>query len=254
MDDLKRKYEEAVRERADAFMKAATIEIIDKNATEYDELKKQAEGLRLSDEFQEKKRTLIAGLETADRKKAIEKRVKSFGKIAAVILLCLATVCTVLTATVDAFRYRVFDFLQIDHGEYLELVPEESDPIKEEERELIPDDWQRSFYPTSLPEGFHLIEAFEGGSIRDLTFGDEEDHIFSLSFSPVGKTKTGVDNEDVKKSEVDINGVKGYAWEKDGTCLIVWINYEHQFDLFSDFLTLQEMLKTAESIRYLEIK
>ncbi|HML35804.1 MAG TPA: DUF4367 domain-containing protein [Bacillota bacterium] len=254
MNDLKGKYEEAVRERADAFVKAATIEMIGQNAAEYDELKKQAEELHLSDEFQEKKRTLIESLEKADREKARRKRMKSFGKIAAVILLCLVTVFTVLTATVDAFRYRVFDFLQIDHGEYLELVPEESNPLKEEEKALLPDDWKGLFYPTLLPEGFRLIEAFEGGSIRDLTFGDDKDHFLSLSVSPAGKTKTGVDNEDVKKSEVDINGVKGYAWEKDGTCLIIWINYEHQFDLFSDSLTPGEMLKIAESIRYFEIK
>ncbi|MEL7655669.1 MAG: DUF4367 domain-containing protein [Bacillota bacterium] len=170
------------------------------------------------------------------------------------ILLCLVTVCTVLTVTVDAFRFRIFDFLKVDHGEYMELVPVESEYIREEDKELFPDDWEGSFYPTILPEGYALHETFEGGSMKYLTFVNGNDEFLNLTISPAGETKTGVDNENVKSSEVVINGVKGYAWEKDGTCLMIWINYEHQFKLFSESLTLPEMLKISESVKYLKIK
>ncbi len=254
MDDLKGQYDQAVRERADAFMKAVTIAIIEENAGEYEELKKKTEDFHVSADFQKKKWNLIERLEKADQKKARQKRVKAFGKIAAVILLCLITVCTVLTVTVDAFRFRVFDFLKIDHGEYLELVPVESESIREEDQELFPDNCEGSFYPTILPEGYRLLETFEGGSMEYLTFANGDDEFINLTISPAGKTKTGVDNENVKSCEVDINGIKGYAWEKGDTLLIIWINYEHQFDLHSESLSLPEMLKIAESIKYLKIK
>ncbi len=254
MDDLKKKYDDAVRERSDAFMKTVTISILEEGAEEYEELLKNAGELHLSDEYQEKKKKIIASLEKSDRKRLWKNRWKAAGKIAAVIALCLVTVCTVLTVSVDAFRYKVFEFLKIDHGEYLELVPIDSDYIREDERALFPDDWEGSFYPTSLPKGFALIETFDGGAIKKLTFGDGEDHFLNLTVSPAGETKTGVNNEDVKASEVEINGVKGDAWEDKDTCLIVWINYEHQFSLYSSTLTLDEMLKIAESVKYLKIK
>ena len=254
MDDLREQYDEIIRDRADAFMKAVTIAIIKENADEYEALNREAEKFRASDTYQEKKRNLIARLEKAERKKAWQARMKVFGKVAAVILLCLITVCTVLTATVDAFRYRIFDFLMLNHGEYLELVPVESEYIKEEDQELFPDDCEGSFYPTSLPEGFELSEVFEGGSTKYLTFVNDNDEFVNLSISPAGETRTGIDNENVTVSEVDINGVKGYTWEKDGTCLMIWISYEHQFKLFSETLSFTEMLKMAESVKYLKIK
>lgn len=254
MGDLKKKYDDAVRERSDAFMKAVTISIMEESAEEYEELRKNAEELHLSDEFLERKRNILASLEKSDRKKLWKNRWKTVGKIAAVIVLCLATVGTVLTVSVDAFRYKVFEFLKIDHGEYLELVPIESDYIREEERALFPDDWEGSFYPTNLPKGFALLEAFEGGSIKQLTFVDGKDHFLNLTVSPAGETKTGVNNENVKASEVEINGIKGDAWEEEDTCLIIWIHYEHQFSLYSGSLNLNEMLKIAESIKYLKIK
>ncbi len=257
MDSLKEQYDDAIRERADAFMKAVTIAIIKENADEYEALEKETEKFRASDSYQEKKWSLIARLEKAENKRTWQMRMKKFGKVAAVILLCLVTVCTVLTATVDAFRFKVFDFLMLNHGEYLELVPVESiesEYINEEDQELFPDDCEGSFYPTSLPEGFELSEVFEGGSAKYLTFVNEDDEFVNLSISPAGETKTGIDNENVTVSEVDINGIMGYTWEKDGTCLMIWISYEHQFKLFSETLSFTEMLEMAESVKYLKIK
>ena len=257
MDSLKEKYDDAIRERADAFMKAVTIAIIKENADEYEALEKETEKFRVSNAYQEKKWSLIARLEKAENKRTWQMRMKKFGKVAAVILLCLVTVCSVLTATVDAFRYRIFDFLMLNHGEYLELVPVEpveSEYINEEDQDLFPDDCEGSFYPTSLPKGFELSEVFEGGSAKYLTFVNEDDEFVNLSISPAGKTKTGVNNENVKISEVEINGVKGYSWESDDSCFIIWSNYEQQFSLYSESLPLDEMLKTAESIQYLKLK
>ncbi|QOX64769.1 DUF4367 domain-containing protein [Anoxybacterium hadale] len=254
MNDLKNEYDAAVRERADAFMKAAAIAMIRENTLEYEKHKHGAESIRLSVEFLEKKTALIRKLEQSEQKKALQKRFRSLARAAAVILLCLLTVCTVLTATVDAFRYRVFELLWINHGEYLELVPVESEPVSPEERALFPADWQGSFYPSKLPQGFALNEVFEVSSIQYITFHDSKKHFINLSVSPAGKTKTGVNNENVKISEVEINGAKGQAWESEDTCLIIWMNYEHQFSLFSDVLTLSEMLEIAESIKYMEIK
>lgn len=254
MSDLNNEYDAAVRERMNAFMKAATIAMIRENEQEYEMHKHGAETLLLSEEFLVKKAALIRKLERSDRKKVLKKRFQSLARAAAVILLCLLTVCTVLTATVDAFRYRIFDLLWINHGEYLELVPVESEPVSPEERDLFPADWQGSFYPSKLPQGFALNEVFEVGSIKYITFSDKEEHFLNLSVSPAGKTKTGVNNENVKISEVEINGAKGQAWESEDTGLIIWLNYEHQFSLFSDVLTLSEMLEIAESIKYMEIK
>lgn len=254
MSDLNNEYDAAVRERADAFMKAATIAMIRENAQEYEKHKHGTETILLSEEFLEKKTALIVKLEQADQKKAMKKRFQSLVRAAAVIVLCLLTVCTVLTATVDAFRYRVFDLLWINHGEYLELVPVESEPVSPEARVLFPKDWQGAFYPAMLPDGFELNEVFEGGSIKYITFQDKEEHFLNLSVSPALKTKTGVNNENVKISEVEINGVKGKVWESEDSCLIIWINYEHQFSLYSDVLMLSDMLEIAESIKYMEIK
>ena len=130
----------------------------------------------------------------------------------------------------------------------------ESESISEEDQELFPDNCKGSFYPTILPEGYRLLETFEGGSMEYLTFANGDDEFINLTISPVGETKTGVDNENVKISEVDINGVQGYSWEKDDTRLIIGINYEQQFSLYSESLPLDEMLKTAESIQYLKLK
>ena len=254
MSDLNNEYDAAVRERMNAFMKAATIAMIRENEQEYEIHKHGAETFLLSEEFLEKKAALIRKLEQSDRKKVLKKRFHSLARAAAVILLCLLTVCTVLTATVDAFRYRVFDLLWINHGEYLELVPVESEPVSPEVRALFPEDWQGSFYPAKLPDGFDLSEVFEGGSIKYLTFTDKEEHFLNLSVSPAGKTKTGVNNENVKISDVEINGAKGQAWESKDICLIIWMNYEHQFKLYSDVLTLSQMLDVAENIKYMEIE
>ncbi|MDF3002290.1 MAG: hypothetical protein K0Q48_2409 [Bacillota bacterium] len=254
MSDLNNEYDAAVTERADAFMKAATIALIRENILEYEQHKHGAETILLSEEFLEKKAALIVKLEQADQKKARKKRFQSLVRAAAVILLCLLTVCTVLTATVDAFRYRVFDLLWINHGEYLELVPVESESVSPEARALFPEDWQGSFYPAKLPDGFELNDISEAGSIQYFSFLNEEEHFLNLSVSPAGKTKTGVNNENVKISEVKINGVEGQAWESEDTRLIIWINYEHQFSLYSDVLTRTELLEIAESIKYMEIK
>jgi hypothetical protein len=254
MSDLKNEYDAAVRERADAFMKAATIAMIRENTLEYEKHKHGAENIRLSEEFLEKKAMLIRKLEQAGQKKALQTRLRSLARATAVILLCLLTVCTVLTATVDAFRYRVFDLLWINHGEYLELVPVESELVSPEERALFPEDWQGAFYPAKLPDGFELNDISEAGSIKYFSFLNKEEQFLNLSVSPAGKTKTGVNNENVKISDVEINGAKGQAWESEDTCLIIWMNYEHQFSLYSDSLMLSDMLEIAESIKYMEIK
>jgi hypothetical protein len=59
MDDLREQYDEIIRDRADAFMKAVTIAIIKENADEYEALNREAKKFRASDTYQEKKRNLI---------------------------------------------------------------------------------------------------------------------------------------------------------------------------------------------------
>ncbi|MEL7655670.1 MAG: hypothetical protein AAGU75_07165 [Bacillota bacterium] len=74
MDDLKRKHNEAVSERADAFMKAVTIAIIKENADEYEDLKKETGDFHVSPEFQKNKGNFIGRLEKVDQKRAWQKR------------------------------------------------------------------------------------------------------------------------------------------------------------------------------------
>lgn len=257
MDEFKKRYEEAIHEKAEAFMKTLATSIAEQNAREDREAENAGNGaaqIQPSPAFDRNMRELIARMETRDKKRLRQKRMRDWGKIAAVLVLGLVITCGALTATVEAFRFRVFDFLNIEHDKYTELVPVESDPGAETGQAGFPADWTGVYYPKYLPEGYELAEASPLGGGKQLIFTKGADHYLDLTILPVEDTRTGVDNEDVQTSQIDIGGAVGYVWEKDGGCLIIWLSHELQFALFSGSLPLEEMAKVAQGIDYRKLQ
>jgi hypothetical protein len=251
VDRLDAKYNEAIREKADAFMKTLAISIVEQDLKEH--VPQDTAMFSPSLAFKERMDRLIKNAERRDRKVRWRKRLNTCGKVVATIVIVGVLICGLLTATVDAFQFKVFEFLNIEHKTHTEIKPMQSDGEGEIPIDRFPPNWAGVFYPGYLPEGYGLLEALDAGMLKRLTFSKADGDHFSLSIVSAADSISGVDNEGVKALKISIDGQSGYLWEKEGTCLIKWISKEQQLDLYTVSLSREEMLKIAESIRYYKL-
>jgi len=251
---LKEKQEELLQERSDNFMKAVALAIEEETIREYEDALIECKDLEPSDDFHKKMQVMVAEFETKEQRKDWHKKTKAFRRVAAIFVVCLIVAVTVLTINVDAFRIKVFDFFQIDHGNYVEINPTEVEEISEADRKKLPKEWDYVYYPTVLPDGYHLEEAKDIAGIISLFFTNMENDILKLTMASADSVQTNLDSEYGEILEVEVNGISGVAYTSDTSNYIIWINTEYQIDLYSDSITLDEMLKIAENIEKLKLK
>jgi len=167
--------------------------------------------------------------------------------VAAIVVLVVTFVFSALVMNVEAVRHRVLNVVLTKEKEstlfQLEEVSSEGTAAV---MEASPGYW-----PSYIPEGYHLVERDVTGSITSTVYMRGEDHYLTLTEAlPEGYNYLDSENAD-REETIWINGNEGLFIEKNGHFLVTWGAHERIFILGTE-LSLEETKKVAESIGYQE--
>ncbi len=248
-------YQKTIIARSDAFMKYVATIIAEEYAKEFEKFEEETGeiGLKVPPELDFRIRRMAREFEKKEQQKIRRQRLKVLAKIAAVVVLCFATIGTVLVATVDAVRTKAMDIFLVDHEEYSDIRVVESGYLPDEIKSQLPEAWKDVFYPMILPEGYHFAEAEDLGSMKTLLFADGEENIISLSYKPTGEWQTMADSEDSETGETEINGDRAVYFVKQERTMLFWGRDGLDFDLIV-YLPLKQAVEMAENIKYVKLE
>jgi hypothetical protein len=248
-------YKQTVIARSDAFMKYVATIIAEEYAKEFEKVEEESKktGVGVPPELDFKLRRLVSEFEKTERQRVRRQRFKTVAKVAAVVVLCFATIGTVLVATVDAVRTKAMDIFLVDHEEYSDIRVVESGYLPDDIKSQLPEAWKDVFYPMILAEGYHFAEADDLGSMKTLSFADGEENIISLSYKPTGEWQTMADSEDSETGEIEINGDRAVYFVKEERTMLFWSRDGLDFDLIV-YLPLKQAIEIAENIKYVKLE
>lgn len=171
------------------------------------------------------------------RKKGAIKALKSFSKVAAIILI-IVLICTATIISVEAFRVPVFNLL-FSHNQRETRIT-----VSGEESSAVPEGMPE---PSYIPIGYELTKTVDMPGIDSLTYlNSEDDEIYIARMGP-GSEYT-MDTENSQTGYIKINGYEGLYAIKNGRVLFTFRTADYAY-FISAYIDLQEVLKIAESIQ-----
>jgi len=244
-------YEKMLQERSDSFLtyigKASEEEML----KEFERWEKEASDIEVPKEIEHKMHKIIKDFEQKEKTKRRSAGFKRFSKIAALVIIIIATAFTAVVVSVDAFRLRVFDFLFVSNQEYTQVIPVESNIDSTEIKKVLPQDWKNVFYPEYLPKGYQLVETEVAGGSKTIYYQDNFQNVIIFSQEPADGGDVFVDNENVEKGEILINGSSAFWTSKNGQLTLIWNHNSYRFMLFGP-IELEEMTKIAGNLLYIK--
>lgn len=106
----------------------------------------------------------------------------------------------------------------------------------------VPAEWEGSFYPTYIPEGFVLYDCIS----HNAEYRTENDETLTFSECEYG-SRVSLDTENAEMSKAQINGTEATLVEKNGWVAVVWAANNRFFVIDMDG-NIEEILKVAESV------
>ncbi|MDD4753081.1 MAG: DUF4367 domain-containing protein [Desulfitobacteriaceae bacterium] len=177
------------------------------------------------------------------REKFIKKASLISKRIAAIIIV-IFIVSAVLPMCVEAYRIHFFNMI-IETSKQFSSVKLEKN-YNTDYLDELPSEWNDYYYPTILPEGYNLKNAFDANGTIYIIFSDHKNN--ELRFVQGSVTADfQLDSEKGQIFEININGMKGLIIEKDSLNIINWHNNNKNFYIQGN-LDKSILLKVVESI------
>lgn len=170
------------------------------------------------------------------------KRIRSYSGRAAMFILVLIGVSTVVTMSVEAFRIRILNYFIEKTESYTEFkVDEVVDGQNAPKLDL-----DQYYYLTYLPEGYTYDCHQIVGDVVILRYSNGTDIIIFT------QENTGsayhLDTEDAEMKEVPIRDSSGYLIVKDDASILFWNEKSMDF-MINGNLEPNELIKIAESLK-----
>ncbi|MFB2021974.1 DUF4367 domain-containing protein [Pseudoflavonifractor sp. P01025] len=169
-------------------------------------------------------------------KKSIKKRV--LRKIAVAAVIAAVTFSTALVANAE-FRERVVSWFIETFEKYTIFELKSSDGLQIQELQ--------DFSPQYLPDKFELLDTIEQPSLILYEYERGDDEFLNVLIS-LSDTKVYVDTEGSLLETVQIEGVSGYYFKKDGNNYVIFEKNGYYFSVYGT-IDKSELIRVAENIK-----
>lgn len=187
----------------------------------------------------------IAEMEAEEKKKSrivqLRRSIPRVIEVAACLILVMGIAAPFAIANVEAIRVKVMELLidiQEDHTE-LSFVENENVEF------YVPAEWQGSYYPSYIPDGFYLTE--QGKLNCYVTYENEQGECIDFTEYSAADS-VSINSENAELSYTTINGVDAFVIEREDCVIIAW-NSNDKFFVLTANLTKEEALTIAKGIR-----
>ncbi len=244
------KFEELSNEELEKALQE--VEELEKEMQEY---KENNQTIEISKDLDVKMMKMIRKFESIDENKKRKIRITKYLRIVALLFICFCIGMTLLTLNVEAFRIKLFDFIIDDHQNYIDVNIVEKGTLPPAIIEEFPDEWESIFYPMELPKGYKFYSANEFiGKSLEFVNSDDSDKIIYFEYSSIDESNVSINSEECQVKETEING-KSAIYSKSNSCIVLmWTESGYQFVLTAYYLDIKEVIKIAESTRFIKLK
>lgn len=187
---------------------------------------------------------MLAMIKKYERKVNTKNQLRIIKKIvlrAAVFIGVLSACFVVMFSTVEAFKVAVLNFV-IEQNEKFSILS-----LSKNDNMEVPLELNGKYYPHYMLEGYEIKKTFISDIRVEISYENQNDQV--INYSCFGKgVKTGIDTENRMETSVDINGLEGNIYSKDGHRILVFKSDEYIF-VVDGFTTQEEIIKIGESIK-----
>ena len=192
----------------------------------------------------------IAEMEAEEKKKSrivqFRRSIPRIIEVAACLILVMGIATPFAIANVEAIRVKVMELLidiQEDHTE-LSFVENENVEF------YVPAEWQGSYYPSYIPDGFYLTER--GKLNCYVTYENEQGECIDFS-EYSAEDSVSINSENAELSYTTINGVDAFVIERENSVIIAW-NSDDKFFVLTANTTKEEALEIANGVKRISFK
>lgn len=161
---------------------------------------------------------------------------------AAAALLCVGL--TAAFAASDAFRVQVYALFAQDYGEFTAIraqaVPEKAFDV--------PTEWGGDYYPAYIPEGFEIVEVYNGLDIEFFVQYQNAEGIRLFFDDEDPDTQSNIDTEDAHVYYTDVHDQQALVSVKSSVTFVVWSEGGRIFTIQLDGDDVETALKVARSV------
>ena len=234
-------YEDAALELALYRMLQHEHEMVKADSSEDDEKETQ----RIAAESTPRIFALIERHTKRRKENSFKRQSARFLKAVACVVLVANMGLTIATATSAPVRTKVIDFLNEINASYMSMG------FRETGVEIdVPENWEGSYYPTFLPEGYMLQSAKSDGGKSEAEYTDAQGknlRITECSITAINRVNT----ENAEISYVKVHGVNATVLNQPyGEIDIVWANGDRYFIISSN--DYDTALAVAESMNLIQ--
>lgn len=188
-------------------------------------------------------RELIEEAFTQPRCRSRSKHISAFIARAAVVVLLLFGLSTVMVLSVDAFRVPVLNFLLDNSGKYCSVVLDAN-----AQHEVIAVASVAERFESAIPNEYRLVDQESSTNHGTITYENDDGQLLCLLFE-TEQNHINLDAEDIEYSPVDFGDYYAVFWEKNGYSLM-WLDNENQviYRLWASDLDKSEFWKLAYAL------
>ena len=233
-------YEDAALELALYRMLRHECDTIKERASEDEE----AETIRMAEKSTQRMFDLI---DRHTRKKYGERNFGRYGvrllKVAALAILVLNLGLTVVTATSATVRAKVIEFLTEINTSYM--------GFRESGLDIeVPEDWEESYYPTFIPDGYVLRFSNTNGGISEAEYTNAQGDKLLIRICDI-TADNRINTEGARISRTTVQGVNATVLQQPYEKVdVVWANGDRYFIVSSN--DYETTLSVAESIKLIQ--
>jgi len=192
----------------------------------------------------------IAEMEAEEKKKSrivqFRRSIPRIIEVAACLILVMGIAAPFAIANVEVIRVKVMELLidiQEDHTE-LSFVENENEEF------YVPAEWQGSYYPSYIPDGFILTEQ---GKLNCYVIYENEQGACIDFTEYSADDSVSINSENAELSYTTINGVDAFVIEREYSVIIAW-NSDDKFFVLTANTAKEEALEVANGVKRISIK
>ncbi len=167
-----------------------------------------------------------------------QRKFKIFRKYAAAVLVIFILINGFLIVTVEAYRAKIYKIITTIYNTHTSIITETDDSPINENPEFSE--------PSYIPDGFEVINQSSSDISRIIDYANG-DRIIVFKQSIIANSELGIDTEDTKMEELEIDkyNIK-YVFNK-GMYNAYWFDNEYRY-LITGEISFEELVKIIESI------
>jgi hypothetical protein len=198
-------------------------------------------------EFEKKMKRLIARYQRRRTLAAIKARAfKSLPK-AAIFLLLVGGILTIVVTSVDALRIRALNMFLNARDQYTSVEVKENVPGQTApESQTIPSDWN-AYVPAYTPQGFQIVGTKKDNVTKFIEYANPNGQTIRFTQYENIKTDLQIDTENATVQDVIINNNKALLVEKAGIASLIW--QDQKLFYFTGEVDKSELIRMAQSLQ-----